>query len=62
MTDEILPADFKRLTTYPLAERANKISIEAFARAVDPAGSLTDFLAGLRNFTRPTRFTDRWRG
>ena len=47
MTDEILPADFADLTTYPLAERAHKISIEAFAKVVDPVDSLADFLAGL---------------
>lgn len=47
MDDEIVPADFANLTTYPLAERAHKISVQAFAKPVDPAASVVEFLAGL---------------
>lgn len=47
MSDGIPPADLSRVRTYPLAERAHKVSIERFAHAVDGAGSLAAFLDGL---------------
>src|SRR5262245_48457654 len=47
MADRILPADLTRVTTYPLAERANKVRVDEFARPVSASSSLPDFLEGL---------------
>ena len=47
MPERIAPADLSRVTTYPLAERSNKVALDAFARPVDPQGSLAAFLDGL---------------
>jgi len=42
-----IPADFSRVTTYPLAERSNKVRVDEFARPVSASSSLGDFLDGL---------------
>jgi hypothetical protein len=47
MADRIPPADLSRVRTYPLAERAHKVSVEQFASRVEGGGSLAGFLAGL---------------
>jgi hypothetical protein len=47
MPDNIEPADLTRVTTYPLAERANKVRVDEFARPVVASSSLGDFLDGL---------------
>jgi hypothetical protein len=43
------PLDLKRVTTYPLASRQSKVTVGDFARPVNAAGSLTEFLDGLPN-------------
>ncbi len=47
MSDPIHPADLTRVRTVPLAERAHKVSVDAFARPVDAGASLETFLDGL---------------
>jgi len=47
MADRVDPADLSRVTTYPLAERANKVRVDEFARPVTASSSLPDFLEGL---------------
>jgi hypothetical protein len=47
MTRRVPPADLSRVTTYPLAERANKVRVDEFGRAVVASSSLGDFLDGL---------------
>ena len=44
------PLDFSRIRTYPVAERSNKVSIEAFAKGHQPGGSFREFLASLPDF------------
>jgi hypothetical protein len=47
MPEPIRPADLSRVTTYPLAERANKVRVDEFGRPVHASSSLGDFLDGL---------------
>lgn len=47
MPKPVLPADLTRVTTYPLAGRANKVRVDEFARPVTASSSLGDFLDGL---------------
>ncbi|HZN54421.1 MAG TPA: hypothetical protein VFB67_03795 [Candidatus Polarisedimenticolaceae bacterium] len=47
MRRDVPPADLARVRTYPLAERANKVRVDEFARAVDASSSLGDFLDAL---------------
>jgi hypothetical protein len=47
MSKPVLPADLSRVTTYPLAERSNKVRVDEFARPVSASSSLGDFLDGL---------------
>src|SRR5215475_9803784 len=47
MPRRLLPADLSRVKTYPLAERANKVRVDEFGRAVNASSSLGDFLDGL---------------
>src|SRR5262245_1745033 len=47
MTKTVPPADLSRVTTYPLASRANKVRVDEFARSVAASSSLGDFLDGL---------------
>ena len=47
MDDPVPPADLDRLTTHLLAERAHKVAVEAFARPVEAASTLEEFLDGL---------------
>jgi hypothetical protein len=47
MTRHVPPVDLKRVTTYPLAERANKVRVDEFGRPVVASSSLGDFLDGL---------------
>jgi hypothetical protein len=47
MTQRVPPADLSRVVTYPLAERANKVRVDEFGRAVIASSSLGDFLDGL---------------
>jgi hypothetical protein len=47
MSDRFPPADLTRVKTYPLAERANKVRVDEFARPVSASSSLPDFLEGL---------------
>jgi len=44
------PLDFSKIRTYPVAERANKVNVEAFATPHVAGGSLAGFLAGLPDF------------
>jgi hypothetical protein len=47
MPERFPPADLSRVKTYPLAERANKVRVDEFARPVSASSSLPDFLDGL---------------
>jgi hypothetical protein len=47
MADKTPPADMEKVRTYPLASRANKVTVDQFASPVDPDGSLDDFLGNL---------------
>jgi hypothetical protein len=47
MRRRVPPADLRKVTTYPLAERRNKVSVSEFARPGDPSESLESFLDGL---------------
>ena len=44
------PLDFSKIRTYPVAERANKVEIDAFASPHVAGGSFGDFLARLPDF------------
>ncbi len=44
------PLDFSKIRTYPVAERANKVNVEAFSTPHIAGGSLSAFLAGLPDF------------
>ena len=44
------PLDFSKIRTYPVAERANKVNVEAFATPHVAGGSLSAFLGGLPDF------------
>jgi deoxyhypusine synthase len=44
------PLDFSKIRTYPVADRANKVNADAFARPHTPGGTLRDFLDGLPDF------------
>ena len=42
--------DFSKIRTYPVADRANKVAVEAFARPHVPGASLSTFLDSLPDF------------
>ena len=42
--------DFSKIRTYPVADRANKVALEAFARPHVPGASLSTFLDSLPDF------------
>jgi len=42
--------DLKKVTTYPIAERANKVNFAGLGKAPEPGASVKDFLAGLPDF------------
>ena len=44
------PLDFSKIRTYPVAERANKVNVEAFATPHVAGASLAAFLAALPDF------------
>lgn len=44
------PLDFSKIRTYPVADRANKVALEAFATPHPAGGSLSGFLASLPDF------------
>jgi hypothetical protein len=44
------PLDFSKIRTFPVAERANKVALEAFAGVHPAGGSFRDFLARLPDF------------
>ncbi len=44
------PLDFSKIRTYPVAERANKVNVEAFATPHVAGGSLAAFLDALPDF------------
>ena len=44
---DLRPLELGEVSTYPLASRPSKVSLEDFARPVEPTSSLTDFLASL---------------
>ena len=44
------PLDFSKIRTFPVAERANKVALEAFAEPHEEGGSFRDFLAKLPDF------------
>lgn len=47
--DDLQPLDLTNVRTYPLAERASKVSVADFAQPVDKNSSLQDFLRSLPN-------------
>jgi hypothetical protein len=47
MSRRVPPIDLSRVTTYPLAERANKVRVDEFGSAINASSSLGDFLDGL---------------
>ena len=44
------PLDFSKIRTYPVADRANKVAIEAFAKPHTAGASFTSFLDSLPDF------------
>ena len=46
---KVEPLDLSRVSTYPLASRPSKVDAGDFARPVNPAASLKDFIDGLPN-------------
>lgn len=44
------PLDFSKIRTYPVADRANKVAVEAFARPHTAGASFRAFLEGLPDF------------
>ena len=44
------PLDFSKIRTYPVADRANKVAIEAFAKPYTAGASFTSFLDSLPDF------------
>lgn len=49
MYKSVEPIDLRRVTTYPLAERRNKVSVRDFATVYEPQGGLRAFLDSLPN-------------
>lgn len=47
MYTSVKPIDLGRVTTYPLAERRNKVSVQDFATVYEPRGGLRAFLDNL---------------
>ncbi len=47
---EFPPLDFAKIRTYPVAERANKVALEAFATPHSAGASFSDFLSNLPDF------------
>ena len=45
--DKIAPVDLRRVTTYPLSQRRNKVRVADFARVCGPQGTVGDFIDGL---------------
>jgi hypothetical protein len=44
------PIDLKKVKTYPIAERANKVNLASLGKPPRPGESIKDFLAGLPDF------------
>jgi hypothetical protein len=44
------PLDFSKIRTYPIADRANKVAVEAFAKPHSAGSSFSGFLDGLPDF------------
>ncbi len=44
------PLDFSKIRTYPVADRANKVAVEAFGKPHTAGGSFTSFLDSLPDF------------
>jgi hypothetical protein len=47
--DDFRPLELDKVSTYPLASRPSKVSLDDFANPIQPDSSLKDFLAGLPN-------------
>lgn len=47
--DDLLPLGLESVTTYPLASRPSKVSLNDFARPIDENSSTQDFLSSLPN-------------
>ena len=47
--EDIAPLSLKKVSTYPLASRPSKVSLDDFANPIQPDSSLKDFLASLPN-------------
>lgn len=47
---EFPPLDFSKIRTYPVADRANKVAVEAFAKPHKAGGNLRGFLDSLPDF------------
>jgi hypothetical protein len=47
--DDLLPLNLKSVSTYPLASRPSKVSLNDFARPIDETSSIANFLASFPN-------------
>ncbi|MGI8898172.1 MAG: hypothetical protein ACR2IB_07240 [Pyrinomonadaceae bacterium] len=47
--DDLLPLNLESVSTYPLASRPSKVSLNDFARPIEESSSIKDFLASLPN-------------
>jgi hypothetical protein len=47
--DNLQPLDLDRVTTYPIASRPSKVSLDDLAKPIEDASSLKDFLTALPN-------------
>ena len=56
---EFPPLDFSKIRTYPVADRANKVAVDAFAKPHLPGGSFASFLDSLPDFLAVQ--DDAWR-
>lgn len=48
-SDDLLPLNLESVSTYPLASRPSKVSLNEFARPIEENSSLQEFLASLPN-------------
>jgi hypothetical protein len=47
--DDVRPLDLSKVSTYPLASRQSKVTVEDFARPLQESASVNEFLRGLPN-------------
>lgn len=47
MSEPVVPVDLRKVRTYPLSERRNKVNLSCFAKPIDHAAPVGSFLEGL---------------